>query len=130
MNSPAISFNWTALLSSVLGLAAALAVGAHLAGWKVPFIATDRTAFYALAVLGFGMCTLSMGQTTTHLGWTHPITIAGVVLGVLIVLLVVVVLAGRQPLWIANDRVALLILTVAVIVKWGLGVYSRMVLKV
>jgi len=130
MNTQAISFNWTALLSGGLGLGAALVVGAHLAGWKVPLIATDRSAFYALAILGFGMCTLSMGQTTTHLGWTHPITIAGVALGVLITLLVVVVLAGWQPLLIANDRVALLILMAAVFVKWGLGVYSRMVLKV
>jgi hypothetical protein len=130
VNSQNISLNWTILLSGALGVAAALAVGAQLAGVKVPLLATDRSTFYALAVLGFGMCTLSMGQTTTHLGWTHPITIAGVILGALIGLLVVAMLAGWRPPILASDRAALLILAAAVLVKWGLGIFSRVALKV
>jgi hypothetical protein len=130
MSSNVMSINWTTVLSGALGIAATLFVVAYLAGWRAPFIVTDRAAFYALAAVGFSMCTLSMGRTTTGLGWTHPIPIAGVILGVLILLLVVTVMAGWHPPFIPSDRAAFLAVAAAGLVKWGLAIFSRVVLKV
>ena len=129
MHTQAIRFDWTTLLSGTLGVTATLFVVAYLAGWKAPPLATDRAAFFTLAALGFAMCTLSMGRTTTGLGWTHPLTITGVVLGALIVLLVVAMGVSWRPPFLSTDRAALLVIAGAALLKWGLGIFSRVVLK-
>ena len=130
MNRKAMSLNWNSLLSGTLGIAAALFAVAYLGGMKLPWIVSDRAALYALPAAGFGMCMLSMGRTATGLGWTHPITIAGVILGALIITVVVAAAAGwRLPL-ITSDRAALLFVAAGGLLKWGLGIFSRVVLKV
>ncbi len=130
MNTQLATTNWNGLASGALGLVAILFMAAYLMNWKLPMISNDRAALYTLAVLGFAMCTISMGRTATALGWTHPITIAGIVLGVLILGLVIATAAGwRLPL-IGTDRAALIALAVMGLAKWGLGIISRMFLHV
>lgn len=97
---------------------------------RVPLVSTDQAAFVALAATGFAMCTPSLGRTTTGLGWTHPITLIGTVLGVLIGLLVVAVVVGWRVPFIATDRAAFIVVAVLGLVKWGLGLFARMYLKV
>jgi hypothetical protein len=97
---------------------------------RVPFVTSDRAAVLALAATGFLMCTLSMGRTTTGLGWGHPITLIGVGLGVLILALVVVVLAGWRLPFLPSDRAVFITLAVLGLLKWGLGIYSRTYLQI
>jgi hypothetical protein len=124
------STQWNSLLSATLGVVAVFFVTAYLLGMGVPLAVSDRAAFYALAATGFGMCVLSLGRTTTGLGWTHPFTIAGTVLGVLILLLVVAVAAGWPVPFITTDRAAFVTVAVLGLAKWALGLYSRAYLKV
>lgn len=124
----ASSPNWNAILSSGLGIVAVLFVVAYLAGATVPLITSDRVAFLALAAIGFAMCVLGMNSIVTQLGWTHPVNIIGVIVGVLITLLVIGVLAGwRLPL-IADDRAAFIAIAVMGFAKWALGFAARTLL--
>lgn len=125
MNANLTSPNWNAILSSVMGVAAVVVLAAYLLGWKVPLIGSDRTALLILAGVGFGMCMLAMDRTVTGLGWTHPITLIGSGLGVLLILLVIAMLAGWRLPFIPNDRAALLAVAFLGLVKWGLGIFSH-----
>ena len=125
MNAQITSPNWNAIFSGALGIVAVLFVSTYLLGWKAALITTDRVAFFTLAALGFGMCILGMGQFVTRLGWAHPVTLAGTVLGVLILLLAVAVWAGWRVPLIPNDRAALIAVAVMGLVKWGLAIASR-----
>lgn len=122
--------NWNALLSSALGIVAVLLVFAVLTGRKVPLISGNRAAFIALAVSGFAMCSIGMGKIATGLGWTHPITIIGIVLGTLLILLVVAMLAGWQVPFIADYRAAFVAVAVVGLVKWALAWAGRLFVKV
>jgi len=122
--------NWNGLASGALGIVAALFMAAYLLNWKLPMISTDRAALYTLAVLGFAMCCISMGRTATGLGWTHPITLAGMVLGIAIMALVIATAAGWQLPFISTDRAALITVAVMGLAKWGLGIFSRIFLHV
>lgn len=121
MKANAAILNWNALLSSALGIVAVLFIAAVLMGWKVPMISDDRAAFIALAVIGFVMCSIGMGKIATGLGWTHPITLVGVVLGALVILLVVAMLAGWQVPFIADYRAAFIAVAGIGLVKWALA---------
>jgi hypothetical protein len=123
--------NWNALVSGALGIVAVLFVAAVLTGVKVPLILDDRAAFIALAALGFAMCSVGMGKIATGLGWTHPVTIIGIVLGALLILLVIAMLAGWQVPFIADYRAAFITVAVIGLVKWALAWASRLfILKV
>jgi hypothetical protein len=130
MNVTATTLNWNALAASAVGLVTTAGVAAYLLGAKLPVITTDRAALLAVAGLGFGMCMLGMGKIATGLGWTHPITLAGSVVGALILLLAAAVLAGWRLPFLPDDRAALLAVLALGLLKWGLGVFSHLVLKV
>lgn len=130
MNTQIANTNWNGLASGALGVIAVMFLATYFMNWKLPMISTDRAALYTVAVLGFAMCTISMGRTATSLGWTHPITITGIVFGVLILGLVIATAAGwRLPL-ISTDRAALIALALMGLTKWALGIFSRMFLHV
>ncbi len=129
MHTLASSRNWNTLAASTLGVVAAFMVIAYLLGMQVPFVATDRAAIYALAATGFGMCVLNMGRTTQRMGWMHPINLAGIYVGVLIVLVLVAVAAGMPLPLLTDDRAVFLFLAFAGLGKWALGLYSRMYLR-
>jgi hypothetical protein len=64
------------------------------------------------------MCTLSgIGSVQSTLGWTHPLTIVGSILGVLALLVVVLPLLGVQLPMMADTRSAVLALAVIMLVK-------------
>jgi hypothetical protein len=76
------------------------------------------------------------------LGWTHPVTFAGIILGVTALALVAIVLTGRSgvlnPLGavfsqgtvitVSGDRVAFYLLAGIILIKWILG-YAYLALK-
>ncbi len=130
MKTTRTSLNWNALTASALGLTTTALLAVYLGGWKLPLIANDRAALFAVAGLGFGMCMLGMGKITTGLGWTHPLTIAGSVIGALILIIVAAELAGGRLPPLTTDRAALVAVAALGLVKWGLGVVSHIFLKV
>jgi hypothetical protein len=127
------------LIANGLGIVAVLLVAAVLTNTSVPFISGDRAAFVALAVIGMSMCALGgIGKAQAGLGWAHPLTIVGIVLGSLALLLVAAVLTGRagflEPVATATggraaaeavtDRAALLVLAGIIALKWALGSFT------
>ena len=126
MKTNITSFNWSALGSNILGIVALVLVVAFLTGRKVPIVVDDRSAFIALAVVGFVMCSVSMGKIANELSWTHPITIVGAVLGTLLILLVVAMLAGWRVPFVPDYRTAFMVLAVTGLVKWSLAWISRL----
>ena len=105
-------------------------LAAYFLGLKLPVITSDRAAFLAAAGLGFLMCMLGMGKVVTGLGWTHPISIVGSAIGALILVLVLIVLAGWRLPFLAGDRAGLIAVVALGLVKWGLGAFSHLVLKI
>lgn len=122
-NTPAV-FNYTAPVAHGLGgLAFGLAL-ATLAGARLPFIANERTAIYALGIAGFTACSLGMAKVAMGLGWTNPITVAGILLGALAMLIVGAVYFGIGLPLITSDRAALIALTAIVGVKVALALLT------
>ncbi len=115
------------IITLVLGLVAAGLVFMVLTGRDVPIVGNGAGALLTLGIIGIAMCTLSgIGSVQSTLGWTHPLTIAGSILGVLALLVVALPLFGiRLPL-IADTRSAVLALAIIMLAKVGLmGVERR-----
>ena len=123
MTSPA-----NGIITLVLGLLAAGLVFMILTGRDVPIVGNGAGALLALGVIGIAMGTLSgIGQTQASLGWTHPLTIAGSILGVLALLVVALPLLGVQLPLLADTRSAVLALAVIMLVKVGLMGVERFI---
>ncbi len=125
-NTAASSAN--GIITLVLGLLAAGLVFLILTGRDVPVVGNGSGALLALGIIGMAMCTLSgIGSVQSTLGWTHPLTIIGSILGVAALLVVVLPLLGvRLPL-IADTRSAVLALAVIMLIKVGLMGVERFI---
>jgi hypothetical protein len=125
-----------ALAANLLGVLATFMVVALLANVRLPLLGSDRTAFIALALVGMTMCALGgIGRAQSTLGWTDPVTLAGIVIGSLALLLVAAVLAGKAEFLApvatlvggtstvesTTDRAAMLILAGLIALKWAIG---------
>ena len=126
MKANITSFNWSALGSNLLGIVVLVLVFAFLTGRKVPLVVNERSAFIVLAVISFAMCSVSMGKIANGLGWMHPITIIGAVLGTLLILFVIAMLAGWRVPFVPDYRTAFVVLAVIGLVKWSLAWISRL----
>ena len=85
------------IITVALGLLAAGLVFMVLTGRDVPIVGNGAGALLTLGVIGIVMCTMSgIGPVQGSLGWTHPLTIVGSILGVAAVLVVVLPLLGVQ----------------------------------
>ena len=116
------------IITLALGLLAAGLVFMVLTGRDVPIVGNGAGALLALGIIGMAMCTLSgIGSVQSTLGWTHPLTIAGSILGVLALLIVVLPLLGVQLPLVADTRSAVLALTIIMLVKVGLMGVGRFV---
>lgn len=88
---------------------------------RIPLVHSWRAAFIVLFVVGFVSCFLGgIGQAPTY-GWTHPISIAGSVLGIAALLLGAVVLSRRFPQFIPDERSAFFALLGVVVAKFILA---------
>jgi hypothetical protein len=112
------------LIANVLGVGAALYTLAVLAGTQLPLITSGRAAFFGLAAIGFAMCTAGMAKVTSGLGWTHPISLFGIVLGVGALALVLMVAFGIRLPFITSDRAALILLAALIVAKWVLALVT------
>ncbi len=116
------------IITLVLGLVAAGLVFMVLTGRDVPIVGNGAGALLTLGIIGIAMCTLSgIGSVQSTLGWTHPLTIAGSILGVLALLVAALPLFGiRLPL-IADTRTAVLALAIIMLAKVGLMGVERLI---
>ncbi len=121
MTTNTVTSSTNGIITLVLGLLAAGLVFMVLTGRDVPIVGNGAGALLTLGIIGIAMCTLSgIGSVQSTLGWTHPLTIAGSILGVLALVVVALPLFGiRLPL-IADTRSAVLALAVIMLVKVGL----------
>ena len=120
----------SSLAATVLGLLAALIVLALLTGRRLPLISSDRAGLVALAVIGFLMCTLDgINQVVGRVGWVHPVTLIGSVLGALILLVVVAALAGIKLPLVASARQAVIAVAAMGLAKWVLAVATRLLVS-
>jgi hypothetical protein len=116
------------IITLILGLLAASLVFMVLTGRDVPIVGSGAGAPLALGLIGIAMCTLSgIGSVQPTLGWTHPLTIVGSILGVLALLVVALPLLGVQLPLIADTRSAVLALAVIMLVKVGLMGVERFI---
>jgi hypothetical protein len=137
MQSTTTTFTGSPVAANVLGLIAALMVAALVANIRLPLLGSDRATFIGLVVVGLAMCTLGgIGRAQASLGWTDPVSMLGIVFGVLAVVLVGAVLAGRADFLApvasfvggatsadpTTDRAAALVLAALIALKWAIGV--------
>lgn len=135
MQANTISFGAGPAISAGLGVAGAVLVYAVLTDRSPPLVGSDRVAFFALAVIGLAMCSLGgIGQTAVPLGWAHPLTLFGSVLGVLALALAGAVAIGRTgflaplgaaigmaPAAVSGERLAVIALGLIMLIKWLVG---------
>ena len=116
------------IITLVLGLLAAGLVFLVLTGRNVPIVGSGAGALLALGIIGVVMCSLGgIGPTQSALGWTHPLTIIGSILGLLALLVVALPLLGVQLPLIADTRSAVPVLAVIMLVKVGLMGVERFI---
>jgi hypothetical protein len=109
------------IITLALGLLAAALVFMVLTGRDVPIVGNGAGSLLALGLIGIAMCSLGgIGTVQGTLGWTHPLTIIGSILGVAALLVVVLPLLGVHLPLIADTRSAVLALAVIMLVKVGL----------
>ena len=136
MQSNTTTFTGNELAANLLGILAALIVAAVLFDIRLPLLATDRATFIGLVVVGMTMCALGgIGRAQSTLGWTDPVTLAGIVIGSLALTLVAAVLTGNTgflapisaivgrttSLESATERAATVVLAGLIGVKWAIG---------
>jgi hypothetical protein len=116
------------IISLVLGLLAVGLVFMVISGRDVPIVGNGAGVLLALGVIGMAMCALSgIGTVQGTLGWGHPVTIIGSILGVLALLIVVLPLVGVKLPMVADTRAAVLALSVIMLVKVGLMGVGRFI---
>src|SRR5215470_8594554 len=111
------------VLSTILGLVVAAIVLSVASKRSLPLITSDLVGFWVVAAVGMTMCTLAgVGQAPAALGWLHPYTLTGIVLGVVAAVPMAMVLFGRtEPLMSAATTVGLGGISGASVATIGLG---------
>ena len=103
---------------------------------SVPIVGTARGALIAIAIIGMAACAVGGIGQAPIIGWTHPITIFGIVVGVLALVLagaglfgwdaLVRPAAGVVPLGATiaatTERLAIGLLAALIAVKWVVGI--------
>jgi hypothetical protein len=107
-----------------------------LTGDSVPVIGTARGALIAIVILGMAACGVGgIGQAPT-IGWTHPITVFGIVVGILALVISGAGLFGWDGLLrpaadvvpmgtgvaATTERLAIGLLAALIAVKWVVGI--------
>lgn len=117
-------------IANVLGVVAALVLLAVLTNLNLVVVSGDAPAFYALALVGMGMCVLGgISRAPSTLGWTHPVTLSGALLGTAILVLMMAFTFGwiaalppvASAIGITVERAAVLLLALLLAAKWAIG---------
>jgi len=106
------------LFGALIGVLVVILVLAQFTGSSIPFISGDIEAFYALAIIGFAMCSFGMYASGELYGWLDPIRILAIVIGVFNLVLVGSVFFQIELPFISNIETAFLLLAVLILVKF------------
>lgn len=107
-----------------------------LTGDAVPIVGSPRGALIAIVVIGMASCGVAGIGQAPIIGWTHPITILGIVVGVIALVVAGAGLLGWDALVspasgivpvgtnvaVTTERIAIGLLAVLIAVKWAIGV--------
>lgn len=118
------------VIANALGVVAALVLLAVLTNLNLLVVGSDAPVFYALVLVGMGMCVLGgISRAPATLGWSHPVTLSGAFLGIAILMLTMAFtfgwIAALQPvastIGITVERAAVLLLALLMAAKWAIG---------
>ena len=137
MKARFLTTRWNDVFSIVLGLVAVFFVIAVLTGMKVPFAGGGQTSFIVLVVIGGIGCAVSESQSAarykrTTWRWkrfTHPLTIAGQILGIFALILIIRTFSGLNTGAITEYTTAFLVLAVVIFILFVLNLGRNAVLK-
>jgi hypothetical protein len=121
-------FPWNVVLSIVLGLVAAGVIWAGL-GRRLPFISDEHGLFLTVAAVGFGMCCIGLPLASGQkaFSWLNPFVLIASVLGALALILIVLVLTGRQVPLLADERQATIAMAAIIFLKWSTAMIHQIV---
>jgi hypothetical protein len=110
----------------ILGVVLLIMIAAGLAGWNLPLLQDERILILSIFVLGQVMCAFGMRIGT--FSWTHPSSIMGILLGVLLYLGVIGYLLGLGMPYLTSSRAVILFMGSVMLVKVLVDA-GRMVLR-
>lgn len=132
-----LTTRWNNIFSIVLLCAAIFFVIAVLTGMAVPSAGGGQTSFIVLVVIGGIGCAVSETQSAlryrqTEWRWkrhTHPLTIAGQVLGILALILIIRTFSGMDTWLVTGYTTAFRVLAVIIFILFGLNLQRNAVLE-
>ena len=106
------------IFAALIGVLVLLLVLAQVNDSPIPFISGDREAFFALAIIGFTMCSLGMYASGELYGWLDPFRILAIAIGVFNLLLVGSVFFQIELPFISDIETAFLVLAFLILIKF------------
>lgn len=101
---------------ALLFLFAAVTVIA-VSGKRVPLLSNLKVDFILLVVIGMAICMSGIGRVAAMNQWTHPLSILGILLGVLILIVTASAFFGWKLPLIQNDTQSLITIALLVVLK-------------
>ncbi len=125
------------LFASLIGVVVVAIAYLSLTGAQIPLLGSERAAFVAIAVLGFGMCVASGIGGAASTGQFGPTSMVASVLGVFSLLVIVSVIAGWTAILdpvgqvvyggsASLDRIGIVSLTGIIGVMWFLSTIRQL----
>ena len=115
MQTTAVSLGGNIIGLGMLGIVEAVIALVVLTNAPLPIIGNNRITLIAFILIGFAMC--SLGMEIPQYGWTNPFNLVGMVIGVVALVIGIAVIIGVQLPLIADERAAILAISVLMIVK-------------
>lgn len=88
-----------------------------ISGKRVPLLANLKVDLILLVVIGMAICMSGIGRVAAMNLWTHPLSILGVLLGVLILVVAASAFFGWKLPLIQSDTQSLIAIVLLVILK-------------
>ena len=102
----------------VLVLLAAAVTFIGITDTRIPFLSNARVNIILLVVIGMAICSqCGIGRIAATKQWSHPLSIVGYVLGVLILLITLGVFVSWELPFIQTGQQALIAITILVCLK-------------
>lgn len=88
-----------------------------ISGKRVPLLSNMKVDLVLLVVIGMAICTSGIGRVAAMNQWTRPLSILGILLGVLILVVAVAAYFGWKLPLIQNDTQSLIAIALLVVLK-------------
>ena len=103
---------------TILALLAATIAFIGVTDKRIPFLSNARLDIILLVVIGMAICSqCGIGRIAATKQWSHPLSIVGYILGVLILLITLAVFVGWELPFIQTGQQALIAITILVCLK-------------